>query len=360
MSLSVSEFKTIDYAFRVTDAAFTDVSAEVFTDEALVSLATRNEAIVSKLIQGRVAPRQKALRDLTLSMRRHFREYQNNVLNPLSDTAFKANRLKYSMLEDKIPRKPFVTRARLALQRRLARNSPVSFDAKGAGKRSIAQMESYFVKRSQARYRAAMRKAATLPKAEAKVLMDKTTRLINHQSQTVMRTAAQQTIAISDQEAMKDVYKRYIYSAVMDDRTTERCRSLNGKTFPVGKGPLPPQHYNCRSSIYPAPDGEVKRRQMKAASRSSYKRWLKSRTPETQNKILGKKRAGMLRKGQDIGPLEPKYKAKVSRFVKKKDGKGYEKLLDENVETFTVDFDKRLTKFSDKIEEFNRQRRLAS
>ena len=42
-----------------------------------------------------------------------------------------------------------------------------------------------------------------------------------------------------------------IYLAVLDERTTDRCRSLNGNIYPVGEGVFPPQHYYCRSRRVP-------------------------------------------------------------------------------------------------------------
>jgi len=41
------------------------------------------------------------------------------------------------------------------------------------------------------------------------------------------------------------------YLAVMDNRTTDICRSLDGKTWPVGSPDVkvPPLHWNCRSQL---------------------------------------------------------------------------------------------------------------
>lgn len=44
------------------------------------------------------------------------------------------------------------------------------------------------------------------------------------------------------------------YVAILDGRTTEICRSLNGKIFKkTDTRILPPNHYNCRSVVVPAP-----------------------------------------------------------------------------------------------------------
>lgn len=44
-----------------------------------------------------------------------------------------------------------------------------------------------------------------------------------------------------------DVFDRELYLAILDDRTTDICRSLNRKVFLVGEGPYPPIHFWCRS-----------------------------------------------------------------------------------------------------------------
>lgn len=43
------------------------------------------------------------------------------------------------------------------------------------------------------------------------------------------------------------LFDRELYVAVLDDRTTVICRSLNGKVFAIGDGPYPPLHFWCRS-----------------------------------------------------------------------------------------------------------------
>lgn len=43
----------------------------------------------------------------------------------------------------------------------------------------------------------------------------------------------------------------YQYSAIMDDRTTEVCAGLDGKIFQAGTEPIPPLHFNCRSTLIP-------------------------------------------------------------------------------------------------------------
>lgn len=44
-----------------------------------------------------------------------------------------------------------------------------------------------------------------------------------------------------------------VYSAILDSRTSFVCASLSGNVYPLGEGPYPPIHRNCRSSRYPVP-----------------------------------------------------------------------------------------------------------
>ena len=43
----------------------------------------------------------------------------------------------------------------------------------------------------------------------------------------------------------------YQYSAIMDDRTSDICSGLHGKFFKAGDEPIPPMHFNCRSTLIP-------------------------------------------------------------------------------------------------------------
>lgn len=45
----------------------------------------------------------------------------------------------------------------------------------------------------------------------------------------------------------KDVLDEEMFVATLDARTTPICRSLDGNIYDVGKGPIPPLHWGCRS-----------------------------------------------------------------------------------------------------------------
>ncbi len=45
----------------------------------------------------------------------------------------------------------------------------------------------------------------------------------------------------------KDLFKEELYVATLDARTTNICMSLDGNKYPIGEGPIPPVHFQCRS-----------------------------------------------------------------------------------------------------------------
>jgi len=85
------------------------------------------------------------------------------------------------------------------------------------------------------------------------------TTVANRQVMALVRTSINQVANASSQqvyEANQDVTKRYRYVATLDSRTSPICRALDGKEFDYGKGPTPPQHFNCRSTTVPVIDYE--------------------------------------------------------------------------------------------------------
>lgn len=69
------------------------------------------------------------------------------------------------------------------------------------------------------------------------------------QLDSLTRTLIQNAVNQADEETYKtsELIKKIRYNAILDSRTTDICRDLNGKIFNVGEGPRPPQHFNCRS-----------------------------------------------------------------------------------------------------------------
>lgn len=84
------------------------------------------------------------------------------------------------------------------------------------------------------------------------------------------------------------------YVAVLDSHTTPICRRLNGNRYPIGLGPLPPQHMGCRSIRYavlprevggPVPEPEV------------YGSWIRKQSRAVQVELMGATRLQRMRAG---------------------------------------------------------------
>jgi hypothetical protein len=146
--------------------------------------------------------------------------------------------------------------------------------------------------------------------------------------------------------ANQDLFSEEQFVATLDARTTPVCRSLDGKRYPVGKGPIPPLHFNCRSLRVPVLDGDalgkrpfvaatkaqllreyaereglkvpktrealprghkgafdafarMRVRQLtgRAPGRTTYQEWLSTQSAAFQDDVLGKTRARLFREG---------------------------------------------------------------
>ena len=133
--------------------------------------------------------------------------------------------------------------------------------------------------------------------------------ITNRNAQSVVRTAVQHVASearFQTWETNRRVVKGYRWVATLDSRTTQQCRSLDGQTFVLGKGPKPPVHVGCRSTTVAELDQRFQFLK-EGATRSSkdgyvsaeltYYDWLKQQTPEFQNDALGPSRAKLFRDG---------------------------------------------------------------
>jgi SPP1 gp7 family putative phage head morphogenesis protein len=127
-----------------------------------------------------------------------------------------------------------------------------------------------------------------------------------------------------------DLIKSVRWVSTLDNRTTPVCRGRDGKVYPVGKGPRPPAHINCRSTTVPVtksfrelgidldevPPGTRASMDGQVPAGKSYSDWLRGKSEDFQADILGKKKAKLFRDG----------KINLDRFV---DEKGREYTLEE-------------------------------
>ena len=77
------------------------------------------------------------------------------------------------------------------------------------------------------------------------------TKRANSQVTTIVRTTVNQVTNTASQAVYKanpDVTEEYRYVATLDSRTSPVCRDLDSQVFKYNQGPVPPQHFGCRST----------------------------------------------------------------------------------------------------------------
>lgn len=90
--------------------------------------------------------------------------------------------------------------------------------------------------------------------------VDGVTQITRRNAEAITRTAVNHIANQARSEFINsnaDLIDQEQYVATLDARTTPVCRSNDGKLFPIGKGPRPPLHFNCRSLRVPVIDGEA-------------------------------------------------------------------------------------------------------
>lgn len=129
-------------------------------------------------------------------------------------------------------------------------------------------------------------------------------------AETVARTAIQHVANSARAQvwaANDDIIDEYEWVSTLDSRTTPTCRDRDGKRFPVGAGPLPPAHPNCRSTTVAVIKGEFGRLLDEMDTRASvdgpvaanetYYEWLRRQSASFQDMALGPTRGKLFRDG---------------------------------------------------------------
>ena len=147
------------------------------------------------------------------------------------------------------------------------------------------------------------------------------TKLADNQIETIVRTSINQvsnSAAIAVYRNNSDITDRYRYVATLDTRTSPICSRLDGQVFTYGKGPTPPQHFNCRSTTVPlvkeaflkrfgvtqedfeegaqrpSKTGLAQKGKMVPAN-ENYASWLSKQPSEIQDEVFGKKKGVIYR-----------------------------------------------------------------
>ncbi|MEB0226265.1 minor capsid protein [Pseudomonas sp. 10S4] len=134
----------------------------------------------------------------------------------------------------------------------------------------------------------------------------------NRNASTVVHTAIQHVSSQARMEVAKantDIVAEIEMVATLDSKTSQQCRSMDGRRFPVDSGPRPPFHPNCRTTfIFLTKLSEIF---AKGATRASvgadgpgqvnasldYYHWLQQQPASFQNEAIGPVRAKLFREG---------------------------------------------------------------
>jgi SPP1 gp7 family putative phage head morphogenesis protein len=98
----------------------------------------------------------------------------------------------------------------------------------------------------------------------------------------------------------KEQFPEYVWISVLDERTTDICRSRAGNVYKVadyesGDAPIPPAHINCRSSISGIPRGYNKEG---LTEDLSFESWLQRTSDAARLVALGKKGLSLWKAGK--------------------------------------------------------------
>jgi SPP1 gp7 family putative phage head morphogenesis protein len=146
----------------------------------------------------------------------------------------------------------------------------------------------------------------------------KTTKITEIQAKTLTRTAitSTQTAALKKvADGNSDLIKGFMFTAILDSRTSPICSHHNGKIYDINdKRFVPPLHWNCRSSLIPVlkskeellniDSSKIKKNNLKkkkedqltgqAPRRETFGSWLKRQSMDIQTKMLGSETAANL------------------------------------------------------------------
>ena len=153
------------------------------------------------------------------------------------------------------------------------------------------------------------------------------TAIADNQIVALVRTSINQVANTASQqvyEANQDITKKYRYVATLDTKTSAICRALDGQVFDYGKGPTPPQHFNCRSTTVPVidykelgfdppPPGRRAAQGGQVPANTSYGKWLSEQDLATKAKALGASKVAYFNKlSNKYGP-----EAAIAKLVSK-------------------------------------------
>lgn len=136
------------------------------------------------------------------------------------------------------------------------------------------------------------------------------------QGAAMLHTAVQHVSQVAQAAVASVFYKAYEWVSVLDKATSDICRSRDGKIYLYGKGPLPPAHYRCRSTVTPVKQGAKGN-----AQPSTFYGWLILQPATVQNDLVGARLGGGLRSGrvtaEGLGKYRTRKRLTLAQFLAK-------------------------------------------
>jgi SPP1 gp7 family putative phage head morphogenesis protein len=133
------------------------------------------------------------------------------------------------------------------------------------------------------------------------------------QAKTLTRTATNATLNLARGSFFSSntgIIEGYEWVSTLDGRTTLICAGRDGNVYKVGKGPLPPAHWGCRSTVVPIVRKDLlkfklagERPQVGASGpgvtsgNTTYQQWLSRQPASFQDEVLGPTRGKLFRAG---------------------------------------------------------------
>jgi len=149
------------------------------------------------------------------------------------------------------------------------------------------------------------------------------TKMANGQVMTIVRTTVNQVTNTASQSVYKansDVTEEYRYVSTLDSRTSPVCRDLDGQVFKYNEGPVPPQHFGCRSTTVavinykkwgftPPPAGKRASADGPVPANTTYGKWLYGERAKGSKFKAGKEQIAALgeQKAKYFNRLSNKY-----------------------------------------------------
>lgn len=133
--------------------------------------------------------------------------------------------------------------------------------------------------------------------------------ITSRNAEAIVRTGIAHVATTARNETFKansDIVDNVKWQSTLDSRTSEICRSLSGREFPLTSGPRPPAHWRCRSTITAVLDkefaflsrgGEQSSQFGTVDADLNYYQWLKLQSVAFQDSVLGVKRGSLFRDG---------------------------------------------------------------